>query len=140
MARERELFAQQRVTELAKANEALRGCLDALTSVPELDDFLGQVMTAITRQLGAVASTLRVPNFEQNRSWNKHRPDRANPILKSSSTAPLRLVPEDCYCVRRQTRTPIQQSSFFSLSGRNGKRPRTAIDRWPPRVHRAACK
>jgi PAS domain S-box-containing protein len=66
MARERELFAQQRATELAKANEALRGCLDALASVPELDDFLGQVMAALTRQLGAVSSTLRVRNFEQN--------------------------------------------------------------------------
>jgi hypothetical protein len=66
LARERELFAQQRATELAKANEALRGCLDALASVPELDDFLGQVMAAITRQLGAVASTLRLRNFEQN--------------------------------------------------------------------------
>jgi PAS domain S-box-containing protein len=66
LARERELFAQQRVTELAKANEALRGCLDALASVPELDDFLGQVMAAITRQLGAVSSLLRVLNFEQN--------------------------------------------------------------------------
>ena len=66
MARERELFAQQRATELAKANEALRGCLDALASVPELDDFLGQVMAAITRQLGAVSSLLRVRNFEQN--------------------------------------------------------------------------
>jgi PAS domain S-box-containing protein len=65
-ARERELFAQQRATELAKANEALRGCLDALASVPKLDDFLGQVMAAITRQLGAVSSTLRVRNFEQN--------------------------------------------------------------------------
>jgi signal transduction histidine kinase len=66
MARERELFAQQRAAELAKANEALRGCLDALASVPELDDFLGQVMATITRQLGAVSSTLRVRNFEQN--------------------------------------------------------------------------
>jgi PAS domain S-box-containing protein len=66
MARERELFAHQRATELAKANEALRGCLDALASVPELDDFLGQVMAAITRQLGAISSTLRVRNFEQN--------------------------------------------------------------------------
>jgi PAS domain S-box-containing protein len=66
IARERELFAQQRATELAKANEALRGCLDALASVPELDEFLGQVMAAITRQLGAVSSTLRVRNFEQN--------------------------------------------------------------------------
>jgi hypothetical protein len=51
LARERELFAQQRVTELAKTNEALRGCLDALASAPELDDFLGQVMPAITRRL-----------------------------------------------------------------------------------------
>jgi signal transduction histidine kinase/CheY-like chemotaxis protein len=66
MARERELFAQERATELAKANEALRGCLDALASVPELDDFLGQVMAAIARQLGAASSTLRVRNFEQN--------------------------------------------------------------------------
>jgi PAS domain S-box-containing protein len=66
MAREREIFAKQRATELAKANEALRGCLDALASVPELDEFLGQVMAAITRQLGADSSTLRVRNFEQN--------------------------------------------------------------------------
>src|SRR6266404_1513340 len=66
MARERELFAQQRATQLAKANEALRGCLDGLASVPELDEFLGQVMAAITRQLGAVSSMLRVRNFERN--------------------------------------------------------------------------
>jgi predicted ATPase/signal transduction histidine kinase len=51
---------------LAKANEALRGCLDALASVPELDDFLGQVMAVMTRQLGAAASTLRVLNLKQN--------------------------------------------------------------------------
>ena len=66
LVHERELFTQQRATELAKANEALRGCLDALASVPELDEFLGQVMAAITRQLGAVSSTLRARNFVQN--------------------------------------------------------------------------
>jgi PAS domain S-box-containing protein len=65
LARERELFAQQRATELAKANEVLRGSLDALASVPELD-FLGQVMATITRQLDAVSSSLRVLNREQN--------------------------------------------------------------------------
>ena len=52
--------------ELTKANEAMRKCLDGLTSVAELDDFLGQMMAAMTRQLGAVSSTLRVRNFEQN--------------------------------------------------------------------------
>src|ERR1700730_15315768 len=66
MAPERGLLWQQHATELAKANEALRGCLDALASVPELDDFLGQVMAVITRHLGAVASTLWMCNDEQN--------------------------------------------------------------------------
>jgi GAF domain-containing protein len=53
-------------TGLTRANEAMRKCLDGLTSVAELDDFLGQMMAAITRQLGAVSSTLRLRNFEQN--------------------------------------------------------------------------
>ena len=66
VAREKEMLALQRVAELGRANEALRGCLDALASVPELDDFLGQVMAAMTRQLGALSSTLRIRNFEQN--------------------------------------------------------------------------
>jgi PAS domain S-box-containing protein len=65
LASERELFAQQRATELAKANEVLRGSLDALASIPETD-FLGQVMAALTRQLDAVSSSLRVLNREQN--------------------------------------------------------------------------
>jgi hypothetical protein len=33
---EREKAARERASELAKVNEALRGCLDALASVPEL--------------------------------------------------------------------------------------------------------
>jgi signal transduction histidine kinase len=33
--------------------------------VPELDAFIGQVMAAITRQLGAFSSNLRVPNADQ---------------------------------------------------------------------------
>jgi len=66
IAREQEMFARQRATELAKANEALRGSLDALATVPKLDEFLGQVMATITRQLGAISSILRVLNVEQN--------------------------------------------------------------------------
>jgi signal transduction histidine kinase len=53
-------------TELTRANEAMRQCLDGLTSVAELNDFLGQMMAAMTRQLGAVSSTLRMRDFEQN--------------------------------------------------------------------------
>jgi signal transduction histidine kinase len=58
---------QRRLTQLARANEALRGSIDTLAQVPELDDFLGQVMAAITRQLGAVFSTLRMLDPQQNR-------------------------------------------------------------------------
>jgi signal transduction histidine kinase len=58
MARERETFAQQRVAQLAKANGALRGLLDELASVPQLDEFIGEVMAAITGQLGADSSVL----------------------------------------------------------------------------------
>jgi signal transduction histidine kinase len=66
LATEREKAARDRAAQLAKANEALRGCLDVLASVPELDEFLGQVMGAITRQLGAASSVLRLRNFEKN--------------------------------------------------------------------------
>jgi signal transduction histidine kinase len=66
LAIERENAARERAAELAKANEALRGCLDSLASVPELDEFLGQVMAALTRQLGAASSVLRLRNFERD--------------------------------------------------------------------------
>jgi predicted ATPase/signal transduction histidine kinase len=64
VAREREMLMGQRAADLAKANEALRSCLDTLASVPELDEFVGQVMAVITRQLGAVSSNLRVLDAE----------------------------------------------------------------------------
>ena len=54
------------IRKLTRANEAMRRCLDGLNSVPELDDFLGQVMALMIQQLGAVASTLRLRNFERN--------------------------------------------------------------------------
>jgi signal transduction histidine kinase len=54
------------IKKLTRPSEAMRRCLDRLTSVADLDDFLGQMMAAMTRQLGAVASTLRLRNFEQN--------------------------------------------------------------------------
>jgi signal transduction histidine kinase len=61
------LESAKHATRLAKANEALRGCLDMLATVPELDEFLGQVMTAMIRQLGAVSCILKVFSAEQKR-------------------------------------------------------------------------
>jgi predicted ATPase/signal transduction histidine kinase len=65
MARQREIFAQQRVAQLVKANGALRGLLDELASVPQLDEFIGEVMAAITGQLGAVSSSLWMFRLDQ---------------------------------------------------------------------------
>jgi signal transduction histidine kinase len=68
IAREREMLVRQRALDLAKANEALRNCLDALASVPELDQFVGQVMAVITGQLGAASGVLALFNGEQKTS------------------------------------------------------------------------
>jgi PAS domain S-box-containing protein len=66
LAMEREIAARQRAVDLAKANEALLQCLDALASVPELDEFLGQVMVATTQQLKASSSALFLRKGEEN--------------------------------------------------------------------------
>ena len=66
IAREREKSARQRTLELVKANQVLHECLDTLASVPKLDEFLGQIVTAITRQLGAVSSALLLRDFEHD--------------------------------------------------------------------------
>jgi PAS domain S-box-containing protein len=65
IAREREMLVRQRAVDLAKANEALRSCLDALASVPELDQFVGQVMAVITGQLGAASGALALFDDEK---------------------------------------------------------------------------
>lgn len=50
---EQEKAARERATELAKTNEAISQTLDALTAEPELDRFLGQILTQIIEQIGA---------------------------------------------------------------------------------------
>jgi signal transduction histidine kinase len=65
MAHEREVFAQRRASQLARANETLTGSLDALTSIPDLDEFIGQVMRVVTLQLNATSSMLRLFDAEQ---------------------------------------------------------------------------
>jgi signal transduction histidine kinase len=57
IGREREMLVQ-RAFNPARANEALRSCLDALASVTELDQFVGQVMAVITGKLGAASGGL----------------------------------------------------------------------------------
>ncbi len=50
---EQEKAAQERAVELAKTNEAIAQTLNALTTEPELDRFLGQILTCIMEQIGA---------------------------------------------------------------------------------------
>ena len=63
---ERDRLTRRRVAKLTEANEALRACLDAIALVPEVDDFLGQVMAATTRQLNASSSALFLGDGESN--------------------------------------------------------------------------
>jgi predicted ATPase/signal transduction histidine kinase len=114
MARERETFAQQRVAQLAKANAALRGSLDQLASVPQLDEFIGQVMAAITGQLGAVSSSLslfgpddqtmrleliyeggRVRSLDEIRYPNHIRSIKRDELFASGLVASIALLPLD---------------------------------------------
>jgi signal transduction histidine kinase len=51
--RERERAAQQRVTELAKANAVIRGNLERLAGETDLYSFMGHMLLEATRQFGA---------------------------------------------------------------------------------------
>jgi signal transduction histidine kinase len=63
---QRDQAGRRRVTKLTEASEALRRCLDALPLVPEVDDFLGQVLATVTRQLNASSSVLFLRNGKPN--------------------------------------------------------------------------
>jgi two-component system, NarL family, sensor kinase len=63
---ERDRAARQRIVKLTEANEALRDCLDALTETPKVDEILGQVIAATTRQLNASSSALFIRDGESD--------------------------------------------------------------------------
>ena len=50
---EQEKAARERAAELAKTNEAIARTLNALTTTPELNEFLGQILSQIIEQIGA---------------------------------------------------------------------------------------
>src|SRR6266699_3109993 len=51
--RARERAAEEKVTELAKANAVIRGNLERLASEPDLHGFMGQMLLETTRQFNA---------------------------------------------------------------------------------------
>ena len=53
MRRERERAAEERATELAKANAVIRGNLERLASEPDLNSFLGHLLLEAVRQFDA---------------------------------------------------------------------------------------
>ncbi|MEL6470420.1 MAG: GAF domain-containing protein [Cyanobacteria bacterium J06623_4] len=61
---EQEKAAQDRVTELAKTNEALGQTLSVLTTTPELDDFLGRILCKISEPVQACKALLFLYNEE----------------------------------------------------------------------------
>jgi signal transduction histidine kinase len=62
--REREQAAEQRMTELAKANAVIRGNLERLATEPDARNFLGHVLLEATRQFNAAAGNVIVRHDE----------------------------------------------------------------------------
>jgi signal transduction histidine kinase len=56
--RERERAAEQRVTELAKANAVIRGNLERLAGETDLHSFMGHMLLEATRQFNAVSGAM----------------------------------------------------------------------------------
>jgi len=71
LQQEREQAAQQRAAELAKANEAIGQTLNALTAKPELDEFLGQLLSEMAQQIGACKAHLFLYE-EETRTLTQH--------------------------------------------------------------------
>ena len=109
---------RQRAADLAKANEALRSCLDALASVPELDAFIGQVMGAITRQLGAISSNLRVTDADQKSL-------RLELLFQDGSVK----SPDEAGYPERFRSAPLEELGFGSLV-----EPYTVVNLFDPRA------
>jgi signal transduction histidine kinase len=58
--RERERAAEEKVTELAKANAVIRGNLERLASEPDLHSFMGHMLLETTRQFDAASGSVVV--------------------------------------------------------------------------------
>jgi signal transduction histidine kinase len=58
--RERERAAEERVTELAKANQVIRGNLERLASEPDLGSFMGHMLLEAARQFDAASGAVIV--------------------------------------------------------------------------------
>lgn len=66
LAREREKLAQERVYELANANQALQRSLNRLTDASDLDSFLGHILVEIAQQVGAEMGHIFLHDVETN--------------------------------------------------------------------------
>jgi signal transduction histidine kinase len=66
--RERERTAEERVTELAKANAVIRGNLERLASEPDLHSFMGHMLLEATRQFEAASGAVIVAK-ESAQEW-----------------------------------------------------------------------
>lgn len=62
---ERNRAAVDRAAELARANRALKQILDVLATNPDMDEVMGQVLTALTQILEGTTSTLWLKNEDE---------------------------------------------------------------------------
>ena len=66
--RARERAAEEKVTELAKANAVIRGNLERLASEPDLHSFMGHMLLEMTRQFDAASGSVIVSK-DSTQEW-----------------------------------------------------------------------
>ena len=72
VARERERAAQERATELARANAALRQAIESLRDVDDLDAFLARVVAAAEQVSGADEASVLLVDADRREMQVKH--------------------------------------------------------------------
>lgn len=87
LAVERELAAQERMRQLARANEALQGTVNRLAKQPDLDSFLSRLLAEVTSQL---SSRMGVITLYDDPSDSM----RIGAMVVDGEEAPLNSIPE----------------------------------------------
>ncbi|MEM9089913.1 MAG: GAF domain-containing protein [Cyanobacteria bacterium P01_F01_bin.53] len=128
---EREKAARDRVTELAKANEAIGQTLNALTATPELDEFLGQILAKMAEPIGACKAHLFLYE-ESTHTLHQHVAIQNGQVYQGAAPTDPEMfrhpIPAD---LSRAWQIIVESPKPFTWDERN---PEAADSYWPDSV------
>jgi signal transduction histidine kinase len=117
--RERERAAEERVAELAKANQVIRGNLERLASEPDLGSFLGHILLEAVRQFDADSGAV-VVSKDSLQEWRiaAHVRDGQLEPAPFAKSVPFSEAPFNALLAGQQ------QAAYFNLE-------HETLDIWP---------